>query len=255
MAVTFQYGSFNFEVISRKTCMIGTSNQQQGNGAINKSSISGEIIIPGIAYNSNDNKKYEVISTSKFCFRGCSNITAVCLPSTLKIIEHDSFYGTSIKSLIIPRSVEILMYAAFSTISFLETIIFESGSNLRVIKDRVFAYCNKLKKIVLPSKIKIMYSEIFWNLNGATIDLYYCGINEATNETFKTSTSTFNVYVTEAYSNQMNFGGKKPTVLSRDDTTCSAYTLEYSNRCPTLKHTRKSFISYTLLLCISVMLN
>lgn len=254
MTNTFQYGIFNFEAIGRKICKIGKSNEQEGNGAINKSSISGEIVIPGIVYNNQNNKKYEVISTSKFCFKGCSNITAVCLPSTLKTIEHDSFYGTSITSLIIPRSVEILKYAAFSTMSSLVSIMFESGSNLRVIEDRVFAYCSKLKKIVLPSKIKIMYSEIFWLLNGATIDLYYCGIKEATNSTFQSSTSTFEVYVTESYSNHENFGKKKPNILSHEDSTCSPYTLEYPNRCPTLKHARRPLISYAVLSYISIIM-
>ena len=252
MAVTFQYGSFNFEVIGRKTCKIGTSNNQHGNGAINASSISGEIIIPGFVYNNEDNRKYEVISTSKFCFRGCSKITAMSLPSTLKIIEQDTFYNTSITSLIIPRSVEILKYAAFSYLTLIESIIFESGSNLRVIENRAFASCNKLKKIILPSKIKVMHNEIFWNLIGATIDLYYCGIKEATNATFQSSTATFNVYVTPSYSNHGNFGGKTPTILAQDDPICSPYTLNYPNQCPTLKHTRKNGISVILLLYTTI---
>ena len=252
MTVTFQYGSFNFEAIGRKTCKIGTSSEQLGNGAIDTSSISGEIIIPGFVYNNENNIRYEVVSTSKFCFRGCSKITAMSLPSTLKIIEHDTFVGTSITSLIIPRSVEILKYAAFSYLTLIESIIFESGSNLRVIGDRVFAGCDKLTKIILPSKIAVMYNELFWGLGGSTKNLYYCGIIEATNATFQSSTATFNVYVTPSYSNHGNFGGKTPTILAQDDPICSPYTLNYPNQCPTLKHARKNDFSFILLLYIAI---
>lgn len=234
--------------------MIGTSNDQHGNGVIDASSFSSEIVIPGIVYNSNDNKKYEVISTSRYCFRGCTRITSVSLPSTLKTIELDTFHSLPITSLIIPRNVEILKCASLSSLSSLVSLIFESGSKLRVIEDRVLAHCNKLKKIVLPSKIKIMYNEMFYKLECGTIDLYYCGKTEATNSTFQASTSTFNVYVTESYSKPSNFGGNKPTILSSQDSTCSAYTLDYPNQCSTLKHSRTSLISYNFILCIPIIL-
>ena len=57
-------------------------------------------------------------------FKGCSNLTSVELPEGLQVIGRETFYGTSIKSVVIPASVTSIQWRAFSTNSTLEEVRF-----------------------------------------------------------------------------------------------------------------------------------
>ena len=251
MSQTFQYRLLNYEIIDSRTCNLGVSNNVHGNGAIDPTTISGDIIIPSVVINSNNSHKYHVISTTKFCFRNCTNITGCSLPNTLKIIEQDLFFDDSlITSLIIPSSVEILRYAALSGIYNLKTIIFESGSNLKSIGDSAFAYLRQLKRIVLPSKLKTLSTNMFFYMGNQEIDLYYCSSKEVTNDVFTgSSNNIFNIYVTKSYPSNATFGGKAPIVLDSNDRTCTPYI----NNCKhqTCKHNTHltHYITLVFLIC------
>ncbi|MCM1295834.1 MAG: leucine-rich repeat protein [Muribaculaceae bacterium] len=63
-----------------------------------------------------------------------------------------------IKSITIPKSVEMINYEAFYGCEDLEEVIFEEGSRLQWVGDRAFAQCTKLKKIKLPESATVFAS-------------------------------------------------------------------------------------------------
>jgi hypothetical protein len=59
----------------------------------------------------------------------------------LKEIEREAFYSSGLKSIQIPNSVEKLEYECFSQCESHSEVIFESGSKLKEIGERVFNDC------------------------------------------------------------------------------------------------------------------
>lgn len=99
-AVTFwvnglRYTSYNsdneVEVISQK------------DSSPSYESLSGNIVIPNsVTYN---NKTYTVIGIGINAFRGCTNVTSISMPNTIKYIDTEAFAGcTGLTSLDIPNS-------------------------------------------------------------------------------------------------------------------------------------------------------
>ena len=140
--VVFNYGDFVFQPIDSKTCRIGNVTsykiKQYSNGVKQGSLYKGPAIIPEIAYDATTKKAFKVTETSVYCFRGCTQLNEVVLPQTLKLIEIDSFYGTGITQLTIPKNVKRLREYAFSNMFSLKTIIFEVGSKLEIIEQCAF---------------------------------------------------------------------------------------------------------------------
>lgn len=65
-----------------------------------------------------------------------------------------------IKSITIPNTVEVLGEEALYGCDNLEEVIFEDGSKLRVVADRAFAQCKKLKNIKIPESA-VVYASAF----------------------------------------------------------------------------------------------
>ena len=225
--ITFAVNGLIYEEITQSTCKLGTSSEVHSNGATERYLYRGPAVIPSIVQNKETKRKYRVVETAKFCFRNCSLLKHVSLPNTLKIINHDSFYGTAIESLIIPRSVKILNYAAFSGMSSLETIIFEQGIDLAINGGNIFSSCVKLKKVILPN-IKKPIADRLIMVNG--VELIYCG-----SVAHETSTMFQNVdvvvYVTNKYPSGSKFGGLSPHYLDSNNESCLIYDDAYRIRC------------------------
>ena len=166
---------------------------------------------------------------------------AVSIPHSIRIIDHDAFYNTKIESLVIPSSVEEIKYAAFSRILSLKYILFEPGK-LTHIGDRVFAYFNNVKKIVLPSSVISIGSSIFYDLTeGSSLDLIYCGKTHIGNENiFYNQSANITVYVTDDYKHP-TFGGRVPVVLENKK-VCEVYYSYYKLTCPLRKQYFNMFI-------------
>lgn len=86
-------------------------------------------------------------------FSGCSRLETITLPSKIKQIKYGCFYNTdSLKSIVIPDSVEYLYYTSSDGTVFsrgLELVTISRNSNLTTIGDNVFSY-TKLKYIFIP---------------------------------------------------------------------------------------------------------
>ena len=239
---TFDYKEFHFTILSPRTCMIGINNKEIPNAPIVGNSYSNVLRIPEYAYDDSGNK-YEVAETSQYCFRSCTNLVSAYLPKTLIRINEDTFYLTGITSLIIPRSVQILDFAAFSYMNKLEEIIFEPGSKLSKLGTSIFHKCEKIKKIVFPLYVSSIAGNIFSYIpTTINIKVYYCGMNKITDSIFGGGSVT--TYVTDRYPSNTMFGGIMPTIIN-DDT--SKQFIDYEQRkngisCANLKHLDKSNI-------------
>jgi len=241
MSETFSYGDFVFEVINSRECSLGTTNLDMSNGAVAKSALSGEVSIPNLAFNNETGRKYKVVETTKYSLRD-SKITAIALPNTLRIIGWDSFYGTLIKQLLIPSSVEIIGYGGFSTIQSLETLIFEAGSKLKEIGERGIAACNKLKRIVLPPTVLVMNKSIFYGTNNqCSIEVIYCGSTKMESTIFGESSGSFVVYVANKYPSGAKFGTLNTNKLDESNNVCTPFYYYFRRRLYTCK--KSNYIS------------
>jgi hypothetical protein len=80
--------------------------------------------------------------------------------SRLTRIESETFYGTSLQSILIPRNVEIFGSECFSNCRSLSSITFESNSHLTRIESSAF-YESSLESILIPRNVEILGSSCF----------------------------------------------------------------------------------------------
>lgn len=217
---TFTYGDFIFQIINSKTCRIG-NGENYANGPKQGTAYQGPAIIPEIAIDDSTKRKYIVVETSIYCFRGCTSLKEVVLPQTLKLINTDSFWGTAITNIVIPKSVETLNNHAFSSLSSLTTLIFEVGSKLKTIDNFAFKSTDSLKRVVLPPELKSIGYTLFHSSTSSSIVLIYCGKNVLSESTALTSPSAVKAYVTNLYPKNTKIGGVTPEIVN--DNTCTPY--------------------------------
>ena len=65
----------------------------------------------------------------------------------------------------VPASVSVIGDGAFYSCENIEIITFAAESQLNTIEDSAFAYCNKLKEIVIPEKVSNINSYAFYDCN------------------------------------------------------------------------------------------
>jgi hypothetical protein len=63
---------------------------------------------------------------------------------------------TALKSISLPSSVEILSRECFSGCTSLDSLIFESGSELKRIEAKAFARCSSLQSICIPQSLNAL---------------------------------------------------------------------------------------------------
>ena len=86
-------------------------------------------------------------------FWGCSNLTSIVLPNSVKTIESEAFSGcTSLKSVVIPNSVEYINSEAFKDCSGLTSI--ELPNSLLELYNSPFGGCSSLTSLTIPKSVK-----------------------------------------------------------------------------------------------------
>jgi uncharacterized repeat protein (TIGR02543 family) len=96
-------------------------------------------------------------------FFGCYELTEIELPDTLESIGNQAFSCCGLTSITIPASVTTLTRQAFRDSIHLETVIFESGSQLEIIEDSTFYGCTSLTSIILPATVTSIDYSAFYN--------------------------------------------------------------------------------------------
>ena len=215
----FQYGNFNFEKIDDFTCSFGIKNNIYSNALISGISLSGTVVIPGYVRCKEDNRQYKVVETAAFSLRDCVNITNVVLPNTLQTINADFLYNTSVTHLIVPSSVKYLRKSSFSGMTQLQSISFQSGSQLELLDGSSFAHSNNLIFVVIPSKVRKIGNKLFQFRTATTIvDLVFCGSNFIGSTNLTTADTNIAISVSSKYLSQ-TLAGMEVTQLE-NDTIC-----------------------------------
>jgi hypothetical protein len=106
----------------------------------------------------------EILGSSCFFCRSFSSISlsSISFESHLRLIriESDAFSFSSLQSIVIPSSVEILGPSCFAYCKSLSSISFESNSRLMRIESDAFSE-SSLQSIVIPSNVEIIGSSCF----------------------------------------------------------------------------------------------
>ena len=88
---------------------------------------------------------------SKETFSGCTNLTSVNIPSTVKTIEERAFYNTGLTQITIPNTVTTIEASAFRNNKQLTTAKLPDG--ITTLSEYIFYNCTKLKNVTIPSKV------------------------------------------------------------------------------------------------------
>jgi len=92
-------------------------------------------------------------------FRGCKKIGLLTLNEGLEIVGVHAFAQTSLKMLVLPKTVRGIGDGAFYQCTELKEIILPDA--LKTIGAGVFELCKNLKKVSLPAFVKVLQAEVF----------------------------------------------------------------------------------------------
>ena len=97
----------------------------------------------------------EIISLGNRCFMGMTKLKSIEFQSNvLKRIGKGALFNSSLETITIPSSVEIIEENVFENNRQLKTIQFENGSKLKTIGKKVFKYCISLVSVSFPSSVE-----------------------------------------------------------------------------------------------------
>ena len=138
---------------------------------------SGDIIIPE-KVKGNDGVEYIVASLSASCFKGCSGLTSITIPSSVTSLGDFCFYGCrGLTSITIPSSVTSLEGGCFQGCSGLTSITIPSS--VTSLGGSCFYGCRSLTSITIPSSV-------------TSLDRYcFCGCSGLTSITIPSSVTSF----------------------------------------------------------------
>ena len=114
-----------------------------------------------------ENSILETIDES--AFSGCSSLSSVTIPSTVKTINDNAFYKTGLLSVNVPKSVSKLGNSVFAE-SKLEKVVFEDGC--KASGYATFDQCESLTSVTLPESLTMLDSFLFrgcTKLEGVTL--------------------------------------------------------------------------------------
>ena len=127
---------------------------------------SGDIIIPE-KVKGNAGVEYVVTSLSASCFKGCSGLTSITIPSSVTSLGDHCFDGCrGLTSITIPSSVTSLDDYCFSGCSGLTSITIPSSVTL--LGASCFEWCSGLTSITLPSSVTSLGASCFYFCSGLT---------------------------------------------------------------------------------------
>ena len=127
---------------------------------------SDDIVVPK-KVKSSDGVEYSVTSLGTGCFKGCSDLTSVTIPSSVTSLGESCFSGCSdLTSVTIPSSVTSLGVGCFSGCSDLTSITIPSS--VTSLGDGCFAGCRGLTSVTIPSSVTSLGYHCFSDCRGLT---------------------------------------------------------------------------------------
>ena len=208
MATVFSDEVFVWTNYGDGTAALGNINtpDENGNGFVLKTEVSGEINIPGFK------NELRVVSILRFVFRGCHKITSIKFPNTLKRLEEGSVTTMNlVKEIRLPASITFFgkWIDYFGTAT---KFIIEEGSKLKSIGDYFLRYSPKITEVILPPLITSIGKEMCDQCTGLKL-LMFCGNADMSGlvTAFRGCSSLQRVIVPNRYKGT-SFGGVVPWV-------------------------------------------
>ena len=137
-------------------------------------SYSGSIIIPATTVYkpiySSSGTTYKVISIGNDAFRGCSELTSVTIPSSVKSIGSDAFYGcTGLTAPVFNSSIFAYLPRNFSG-------EYSIPEGIKQIVGSAFSGCTGLTSITIPSSVTSIGDDAFSGCTGLTAPVFNSSI-------------------------------------------------------------------------------
>ena len=127
---------------------------------------SGDIIIPE-KVKGNDGVEYVVTSLGASCFKDCSGLTSITIPSSVTSLGASCFeWCSGLTSITIPSSVTSLGKSCFSVCRGLTSITIPSS--VTSLGKSCFSYCSGLTSITIPSSVTSLGDFCFEGCSGLT---------------------------------------------------------------------------------------
>ena len=127
---------------------------------------SGDIIIPE-KVKGNDGVEYIVTAFADQCFKDCSDLTSITIPSSVTSWGGACFYGCSgLTSITIPSSVPSLGGSCFKGCSGLTSITIPSS--VTSLGEECFSDCSGLTSVTIPSSVTSLGYSCFEGCSGLT---------------------------------------------------------------------------------------
>lgn len=108
-----------------------------------------------------------ITSLGASCFAHCSSLANVNIPAqTYTIGEQAFYYDTSLTSIYIPKKVNQIKASAFANCEGLQSVTFETGSQLVKISENAFRNCSGLTTFVIPAEVVSIEPNAFAGCTG-----------------------------------------------------------------------------------------
>lgn len=158
-----------------------------------------------------------VSSIESYAFSGCTGLTSVSMPNSIKTIGYNAFYGCSaLSSIEIPNGVESIDAAAFSGCSDLTSAYIPTS--VKTIGSEAFSDCSGLTSITIPNSVTSIGDNVFSGCSSLT-ELYFNAVSCADfTESPFTNTFIANIQVGDDCQ-------KIPANFTKDLTSLRAITL------------------------------
>ena len=144
----------------------------------------GDIIIIPEKVKGNDGVEYVVTSLGASCFKGCSGLTSITIPSSVTSLGESCFSSCSgLTSITIPSSVTSLGKRCFSGCSGLTSITIPSS--VTSLGDYCFSWCSGLTSITIPSSVTSLGNYCFEGCSGLTSITIPSSVTSLGNECFE----------------------------------------------------------------------
>ena len=134
----------------------------------------------------------DVIEISSNAFTGCTSLTSISIPSTVKTIGSEAFKGcSSLKNIVLPNTLSAIGNSAFENCTNLSTI--QIPESVTTIGYYTFKGCSALKSISIPNSVTTIQDGAFMNATKLTTVSLPSGLTELSKNLFSGCTGLTSV--------------------------------------------------------------
>lgn len=121
-------------------------------------------------------------------FSSCGNFASVTLPSTLTTLQNNAFWGTNLKEITLPDSVDQMGDNCFGYCRSLKKVTL--GAGLTHLGNYMFSQCYALENVIFDDALTSIGSGIFQNCNILNTLVLPANLTSTNSDTFSNSSLT-----------------------------------------------------------------